>query len=111
MSSILRWAGGRAEAEPQAPVSPHFPATLGRFDELLHLPPIDRLPGREVPIQSSDPDSSIPGHRLEARLGAALAEDRLCRLKHTFAIANGIDARLSRALVRQPHAERTSIGA
>ena len=43
MSSILRGAAGRAEAEPQAPVSPHFPATLGRFDERADRAVIDGL--------------------------------------------------------------------
>jgi hypothetical protein len=32
MSSTQRWAGGRAESAAQADASPHFPATIGRFD-------------------------------------------------------------------------------
>ena len=35
-----------------------------------------------------------PGHGLQARLGAALAEHRLCRLQHSLAIADRVRARL-----------------
>jgi hypothetical protein len=48
-----------------------------------------------VPIQRPDPDAGTLRHRLQARLGAALAEHRLCRLQHALAIADGIRARLS----------------
>ena len=43
MSSTLRWAGGRAESAAQADVSPHFPATVGRFDERSDRAVIDGL--------------------------------------------------------------------
>jgi hypothetical protein len=43
MSSMPRWAEGNAESAAQAHVSPHFPATLGRFDERADRAVIDGL--------------------------------------------------------------------
>ena len=43
MSSVLRRAGGSAEAGPQARVSRHFPATIARFDDRADRAVIDGL--------------------------------------------------------------------
>jgi len=43
MNSILRWAGGRAESGARVQASPHFPATIGRFDEPADRAVIDGL--------------------------------------------------------------------
>ena len=43
MSSMLRWAGGSAEAGPQVQVSRLFPATVGRFDDRADRAVIDGL--------------------------------------------------------------------
>jgi hypothetical protein len=55
-------------------------------------------------LQSWRVDAHAGGARdgFEARFRAAGAENRLGRLKDTLAIASGIGARLSRALVPRP---------
>jgi hypothetical protein len=43
MSSVLRWAGGSAEAGPRVRASRHFPATIARFDDRADRAVIDGL--------------------------------------------------------------------
>src|SRR5260370_24231048 len=43
MSSIRSWAGASEESGPQVDVSPHFPATVGRFDDRSDRAVIDGL--------------------------------------------------------------------
>jgi len=48
-----------------------------------------------MPVQRADADAGAFGHRLQARLGTAGAEHRLCRLEHALAIAHGVGARFA----------------
>jgi len=43
MNSMLNWADGSAESQPQAGVSRLFPATIGRFDDGSDRAVIDGL--------------------------------------------------------------------
>ena len=87
---------------------------FGQIGKLLHLAAVHRLEQRfargEMPVKRADAHAGGARDRFEACVRAAGAENRLCRLEHTLAIADGIDARLSHALVRQTHAARTSNG-
>ena len=82
-----------------------------QIGKLLHLAAVHRFEQGfargEVPVKRAD---ATPAARATASrpVRAAGAENRLCRLEHTLAIANGIGVRLSRSSSdsRTPRAPR-----
>src|SRR5258708_2709385 len=88
---------------------------LGQIGKLLHLAAVRRFEQgfacREMPVEGADAHTGGSRDGFEAGLRATSTENHFCCLKDTLAIPNGIGARLSRALLRRPHANRPiSIG-
>ena len=101
MSSTLRWAGGRAESAAQADVSPHFPATVGRFDERSDRTVIDGLT-RWVEDRYREELAKRPSMHLYVRTLPGPVIEQVDHLRDSPLIASLIGARVPAGSVVAP---------
>lgn len=101
MSSILREAGASAASGPQVHVSPHFPATIGRFDDRSDRAVIDGLT-RWVEDRYAEDLAKRPSRHVYVRTLPRPMIDQIDRLRDGPLIRSLIGARVPAGSVVTP---------